>query len=248
MILYVLALGSPTNPVEPEAWSAWTKSYAWLKYYGDEFVSFGPLFGHHYSHAWIDFRDIQDAYMKEKGIDYFENSRRATYSHRAYAKENPKQYRDYSESIWGLSACDGPAYTAIVIDGVLRRFEGYAARGCSADWTNDDGTITPTAAGGSLMFAPEICVPALKAMKSKYGNRLYREYGFVDAFNPTYRTPQDPGGWFDKDYLGIDQGPILISLENLRTGLVWKVMRNNPHIVRGLKRAGFSGGWLEKTK
>lgn len=248
MILYILALGSPTYGIEPEAWQKWTETYTWAEYYGYEFISFGPLFGHQYSHCWIDFRGIRDSTMQEKGIDYFENARRATYSQRAYAKENPRQYRDYSENIWGWTACDGPGDTSFVVDGRRRTFLGYAARGVSFDWVNDDGTIAPTATGGSLAFAPEICLPALKAMKQKYGSLLWREYGFADAFNPTYMTPSTPDGWFDVDYLGIDQGPIVIMIENLRSEFVWKTMKKNPYVVLGLNRAGFTGGWLDNLK
>ncbi|MDZ7361538.1 MAG: Tat pathway signal protein [candidate division KSB1 bacterium] len=247
MILYILALGSPTHPAPQSVWQTWTKPYVWAKYYDEEFVSFGPLFGHQYSHCWIDFRVIQDAYMREKDLDYFENSRRATYSHQAYARENPRAYRDYSENIWGFTACDGPKDTAFVVDGRERTFWSYRARGVSFDWIEDDGTIAPTAAGGSIAFAPEICIPALKTMRAKYGTRLFKEYGFLDSFNPSFITPQTPNGWFDDDYLGIDQGPIVIMIENLRNGFVWKVMKKNPYIVTGLRRAGFSGGWLGET-
>jgi len=244
MLLYVLALGSPTYPIDSTAWKDWTKTYVWAKYYGMDFISFGPLFGHQYSQCWIDFRGIKDAYMRKKGIDYFENSRRATISQRDYAIQNPLHYNDYSDSIWGFTASDGPGDTTIVVDGVKRRFEGYTAHGVSFDWVNNDGTITPAAAGGSIPFAPRICLQALMAMKEKYGQRVWRKYGFIDAFNPTYPT-KDGKGWFDKDYLGIDQGPILIMLENYRTGFVWKIMRKNKYIVEGLRRAGFTGGWLE---
>ena len=248
MILYVLAIGSPTHPITPEGWKKWTETYVYVPYMGSTFVSFGPLFGHQYSHCWIDFRGIQDSFMRSRGHDYFENSRRATYSQQAYAKENPRKYRDYSESIWGLTACDGPANVTLTLDGIRRRFEGYAARGASADWTNDDGTIAPTAAGGSIMFTPEISIPALKAIKQRYGSKLFREYGFADAFNPTYVTVATPDGWFDPDYLGIDQGPILIAIENQRSELIWKTMRKNPYIQSGLRRAGFTGGWLDENK
>jgi hypothetical protein len=244
MILYVLGLGSPTHPLPASVWQTWTTPYAWAKYYDEEFVSFGPLFGHQYSHCWIDFRGIQDAYMREKDLDYFENSRRATYSHQAYARENPRAYRDYAENIWGFTACDGPKDTAFVVDGQERKFWSYRARGVSFDWIEDDGTIAPTAAGGSVAFAPEICIPALKAMRVKYDTLLWKEYGFLDSFNPTYITPKTPNGWFDDDYLGIDQGPIVIMIENLRNGFVWNVMKKNPYIVKGLQRAGFTGGWL----
>ena len=244
MILYILALGSPTHSVSESVWQTWTKPYMWAKYYDQEFVSFGPLFGHQYSHCWIDFRVIQDAYMKEKDLDYFENSRRATYTQQAYARENPSRYRDYAENSWGFTACDGPKDTAFAVDGQERNFWSYRARGVSLDWVEDDGTLAPTAAGGSLPFAPEICIPALKAMHAKYSALLWKQYGFLDSFNPTYLTPKTPNGWFDRDYLGIDQGPIVIMIENLRNGFVWNVMKKNPYIVAGLQRAGFTGGWL----
>jgi hypothetical protein len=248
MILYILALGSPTYSVPESVWQTWTKPYVWAKYYDQEFVSFGPLFGHQYSHCWIDFRVIQDAYMQEKDLDYFENSRRATYTQQAYARENPLRYRDYSENIWGFTACDGPKDTTFIVDGHKRQFGSYRARGVSFDWIEDDGTIAPTAAGGSVAFAPEICIPALKAMHAKYDTMLWKKYGFLDSFNPNYITSKTPNGWFDHDYLGIDQGPIVIMIENLRNGFVWNVMKKNPYIVKGLQRAGFSGGWLGEQK
>ena len=245
MTVYILALGSPTHPVPSSVWQHWTAPYEWAKNFGQEYLQFGPLFGHQYSHAWIDFRGIRDAYMKDKGIDYFENSRRATYASRAYAIDNPGRWKDYSDSIWGLTACDGPRDTTVEAYGRVRRFQTYSARGSSQDWTNDDGTIAPTAAGASLPFAPEICIPALKAMRSKYGDHLWTKYGFVDAFNPSYPTP---GGWFDHDYLGIDQGPIVLMTENLRNGFVWEVMKKNSYVVDGLRKAGFAGGWLDAAR
>ncbi len=238
MILYLLALASPTYPVSDDAWEGFTRQFKWMPYYGQEFISFGPLFGHQYSHAWIDFRGIQDRYMRDKGIDYFENSRRATLTHQAYAKENPKKMKGYSENIWGFTACDGPAEDVRVIDGIERRFITYGARGVSADWVNDDGTIAPTAAGGSVAFAPEICIPALQAMRDRIPG-LWTKYGFLDAFNLTYVTEKTPNGWIDGDYLGIDQGPIVIMIENLRSELVWKVMKKNPYVQKGLEKAGF---------
>ncbi len=245
MILYILALGSPTHPVDEQAWNGFTGKYQWMKYYGEEFVSFGPLFGHQYSHAWIDFRGIKDAYMHSKGIDYFENSRRATLTQQSYAKNNPSTMNGYSELMWGFTACDGPADEKRSVDGIARQFSGYSARGVSADWTHDDGTIAPTAAGGSIAFAPEQCVPTLKSMSEKVSG-LYTKYGFLDAFNLTYITDRTPNGWVDHDYLGIDQGPIVIMIENLRSELVWSVMKKNKYIVTGLQRAGFTGGWLQQ--
>jgi hypothetical protein len=245
MIMYILALGSPSHPVSPDVWNYWTSTYVWARYYGLEFVSFGPLFGHQFSHCWVDFRGIRDHYMRLKGIDYFENSRRATYSQRSYAAENPRGYRGYSENIWGITPCDGPGDTTFIVDGKKRSFLGYAGRGVSFDWSLDDGTIAPTGAGGSVAFAPEICIPCLKTIRMVHGDRVFREYGFIDAFNPTFVTgTTDEHGWYDHDYLGIDQGPIVLMIENLRNEFVWKVMKRNPYVVQGLKRAGFEGGWL----
>ncbi|MEO8430004.1 MAG: glucoamylase family protein [Acidobacteriota bacterium] len=254
MIVYVLALGSPTHPIPAAAWNEYTRTYKWEKFQGQEYVCYGSLFCYQYSHVWIDFRGIRDAYMRERGIDYFENSRRATYAHRQYAIQNPGGWRGYGENTWGLSACDGPIDGDVAIDGRKRHFFTYAARGACAHEVRDDGTITPTAAASSLPFAPEIVLPAIEEMKNAYGDRLFSKYGFLDAFNPTFRAavPVQHGrvaadGWFDTDYLGIDQGPIVAMIENARTDLVWTTMRRNPHIVEGLRRAGFTGGWLESA-
>jgi len=252
MILNILALGSPTHPVDSTTWSAWTSGYQWATYHGQSFVQFAPLFGHQYSHLWIDFRGIKDAYMQGRGIDYFENSRRATLAQRAYAIANPQGFGGYNANVWGLTACDGPANKTLTIGGRSRQFHTYMARGASSLEEPDDGTLCSTAAGGSVPFAPEIAIPALLKMREIYDDKLYQTYGFVDAFNPTFTAQgqQETGtvdptlGWFDVDYLGIDQGPILIMIENYRTGLVWNVMKTNAHIIRGLQRAGFSGGWL----
>lgn len=253
MILYVLALGSPTHPIDPEDWEAWTGTYRWGTFQGQEHVNFAPLFGHQYSHVWIDFRGIQDAYMRGKGIDYFENSRRATLAQRAYAIENPNRFRGYGENVWGLTACDGPVDAELTVDGRKVRFMTYAARGAALGEIRDDGTIAPTAAISSIVFAPEVVLPAMEEMHRRWGEHLVQKYGFLDAFNPslTFATRTQHGkvvpgvGWFDGDYLGIDQGPIVAMIENHRSGLVWETMRKNPHVVRGLKRAGFTGGWLD---
>ncbi len=252
MVMQMMALGSPTYPVGPETWRGWVDGYRWGKFHDQEYLGFGPLFGHQYSHVWLDFRGIRDDYMRAKGIDYFENSRRATYAQRGYAIANPSGFKGYDAEVWGLTACDGPLDAKLTLAGRAREFHTYQARGASHTNVTDDGTLCPSAAGGSIAFAPEICLPALMAMRERYGEHVFRRYGFVDAFNPTLDEAMKtqhgavvPGvGWFDDDYLGIDQGPILAMIENWRSGLVWRVMRKNPHVRRGLLAAGFRGGWL----
>jgi hypothetical protein len=220
---------------------------------GPEFIQFDPLFGHQYSHIWVDFRGVQDDYMRASGIDYFENSRRATLFQRAYATANPHAWRDYGPNVWGLTASDGPLDSTLTIDGLARTFHTYWARGAAATDVHDDGTIAPTAAGGSIAFAPEVVVPTLVAMRTRYGESLFGKYGFVDAFNPTLRASGPPLhhghiveglAWFDTDYLGIDQGPILAMAENWRSGMIWNLLKRNRGIVQGMCRAGFTGGWL----
>jgi hypothetical protein len=256
MLLYILALGSPTHPVDPAAWSAWTSGYEWGEFQGQEYVGFGPLFGHQYTHVWVDLRGIQDPYMQERGVDYFENSRRAVLAQRAYAIANPGGWTGYGPELWGLTACDGPVEATLPVGGDPRQFHTYWARGASFLGIHDDGTVSPTAAGGSIVFAPEIVVPVLLSMRDVYGDHIFSTYGFLDALNPTFRyeIPVQHGrvdpvrGWVDTDYLGIDQGPILAMVENHRSGLVWRTMRRNPHIVRGLRAAGFTGGWLDSSE
>ena len=255
LLVYILALASPTHPVGKDAYEAWTSTYdeTWGTFQGQEHLGFAPLFGHQYSHVWLDLRGIQDAYMRGKGIDYFENSRRAVLSQRAYAIANPMGWEGYDANVWGLTASDGPIDATLDYKGQPRIFKTYTARGAGIRHIFDDGTIVPTAAAASMPFAPEVVVPAIEAMHARYGRWIYRQYGFVDAFNPSfhYDVPLNHGkvhagmGWVDEDYIGIDQGPIVLMIENHRSGLVWEVMRRNPHIRRGLERAGFSGGWLD---
>jgi hypothetical protein len=254
MIVYILALGSPTHAVDATAWAEWSSTYRWGSYYGQDHVGFAPLFGHQYTQVWVDFRGIADDYMRSKGIDYFENSRRATYAQRGYAIANPEGWSGYGADVWGLSASDGAADVTLTANGKPRRFFTYAARGTSFTEVRDDGTIAPTAAAGSLRFAPEIVGPALVDMLERYGEGLFGQYGFLDDFNPTWLWAQPPPqygrylpgkGWFGTDYLGIDQGPILAMIANYRTDLVWKFMRKSPYVIQGLRRAGFRGGWLD---
>lgn len=256
MLVYILALGSPTHPIDEDAWTAWTRSYKrnWGIFQKQQYLGFGPLFGHQYSHVWIDFRGIQDAYMRSRGIDYFENSRRATLAQRDYAIANPQGWKGYSENVWGLTASDGPQFTMQPYAGQQRVFQHYSARGAGTTESYDDGTIAPTAAVSSLPFAPEVVMPAVEELHALYGGELYQKFGFLDAFNPSfnYSVPLKTGrvdpkvGWIATDYIGIDQGPIVAMIENYRDDFVWKVMQKNPYIRRGLERAGFKGGWLDE--
>src|SRR5690606_25282220 len=258
MLVYILALGSPTHPIEPDAWAAWTSTYdrGWGHFEGQEYLSFAPQFGHQYSQVWIDFRGIQDEYMRARGIDYFENSRRATLAQRTYAIENPMNWKDYGPNVWGLTASDGPQRTMQVYNGEEREFRHYSARGAGLRDAYDDGTIAPTAALGSLVFAPEVVIPAALEMHERYGDYLYSSYGFLDAFNPSfeYDIPLKTGrrvpgkGWVASDFIGIDQGPILAMIANCRNEFVWDIIRRDPYVRRGLERAGFTGGWLDAGK
>ncbi len=233
LILQIIAAGSGYKKYR-ESYDGWLKTYQWREpYLRLSHVIFPPLFGHQYSHMFVDFRGIYDRYMKEKGIDYFENSRRATLTQRLYAMQNPKRWKGYDSLTWGLTACDGPG-SKFDTNGI--KFHDYAARGTSGPDIvhDDDGTIAPTAAAGSIVFAPEVVIPTLEEMKERYGNKgLWNKYGFVDAFNPTIK-------WFDSDYLGIDEGPIVLMIENFRNGFVWKYMMKDPAIKTGLTKLGFN--------
>jgi hypothetical protein len=217
MILYCLGLGAATNPLPASAWNRWTSGYTWGTYYGQTFIPFSPLFGHQYSHCWIDFRHIADSYMNSHNSTYFENSRRAALAQVQYAVLNPGGFSGYSSTIWGLTASDGPT--------------GYAVHGIPPDGA-DDGTIAPTAAGGAMPFTPEYSLPTLRAFYSRFRPRIWTAYGFRDAFNITAQ-------WYDTDELGIDQGPIVIMIENYRNQRVWRLFMQSSEVQRGLQRAGF---------
>jgi hypothetical protein len=226
LFLYILALGSPEGALPRHYYDGWLKTYRTETWYGMSFFAFPPLFGHHYGHCWIDFRNIRDAKNRESGWDYFENSRRATLANRAYCAENPLGHKGYSDSLWGLTACDGPD---------LPPTKGYFARG-APDPEIDDGTIAPTAAGGSIPFTPHESIVALKHMYrllcSGHDRRLWGPYGMRDAFNLSVN-------WVAADYLGIDQGPIVIMIENFFTQSVWKRFSAIREVRRGLERAGY---------
>ena len=216
MIIYLLGLGAATNPLPVSAWSRWTSGYTWGTTYGQTYVLFPPMFGHEYSHCWIDFRHLADTYMNSHNCTYFENSRRAALAQVAYCSTAP--HTGYSSTVWGLTACDGPSPT------------GYAARGIPP--ALDDGTIAPTAAGGAMPFTPEYSLPALRAFYTRFRLNIWTAYGFRDAFNQTL-------GYYGPDELGIDQGPIVIMIENYRSQRVWQLFMQNEEAQRGLQRAGF---------
>ena len=243
LVLYILGLGSPTHPLPEESYAAWASTYEWKSSYGYDYLYAGPLFTHQISHVWIDFRGIQDAFMREKGIDYFENTRRATCVQREYAIDNPLEFAGYGKDCWGITASDGPGPDTIKLNGIERRFFDYLGRG--VPYGPDDGTVGPWAVVASLPFAPEIVLPAIDYLVHQVDLKMGNPYGFKATFNPTYPDKSgNPYGWVSPWHYGINQGPINPMIENYRTGLLWRLMRGCPYVVTGLRRAGFSGGWL----
>jgi hypothetical protein len=211
-LLYLLAIGSPTHPIPAESWYAWKRN--WITYGEYKYLSApAPLFIHQYSHAWMDFRGWRES--KEPRVDYFENSVIATRAHRAFCLDLAKEFPGYTENIWGITASDTE--------------HGYHAWGGPPRQGPIDGSVVPCAAGGSLMFAPDITLPALRAMKEKFGEKIYGRYGFADAFNPAT-------GWVNPDVIGIDVGATLLSAENLRSGNVWRWFMRNAEIRRAKAR------------
>jgi len=241
LVLYALALGSPTHAIPPESYAAWTRTYSWRNVYGIEYLHAGPLFIHQLSHLWIDFRGIRDAFMRGKDCDYFENSRRATHVQQQYAIRNPLKFREYGEHCWGVTASEGPGPAVLEIDGVKRRFYSYLARGVPDG--PDDGTIAPWGAVASLPFAPEIVLPTIRHLM-KLGVGSTSPYGVEATFNPTFPDSGKKSGWLSPYNFGLNDGPIVLMIENHRTGLLWKLMRACEPLARGLKRAGFRNGWL----
>jgi hypothetical protein len=243
LILYILALGSPTFPIGERAYRDWTRTFERKTVYGVECIYAGPLFVHQLSHIWLDFRGIQDAANREVGFDYFENSRRATLAQRRYAVENPRGFARYSKYGWGLTASDGPGPAVRVVDGVSREFYGYLARG--APFGPDDGTISPWAVVTSLPFAPEAVLETLRHVIERLAARHKDGRGFDASFNPTFEVSNDRYGWVSPCKLGLNEGPIILMIENYLSGMMWDLFRRCPYVVVGLRRAGFAGGWLD---
>ena len=243
LLLYMLALGSSTYPLSDNSYAAWGSTYKWEHRYGYEYLYAGPLFTHQLSHIWIDFRGIQDVFMRDKGMDYFENSRRATYVQQQYAIDNPLKFKGYGDCCWGITASDGPGPDTIKVDGIERQFFDYLARG--VPYGPDDGTIAPWAVMASLPFAPEIVLPAMDYFIYQVELKSANPYGFKATYNATHPDrSNNPFGWVSPWQFGLHQGPITLMVENYRSGLLWRLMRNCPYLVSGLRRAGFAGGWL----
>jgi hypothetical protein len=211
-LLYILAIGSPTHPISAESWYAWQRPF--YQYANYQFVSGGPLFTHQYSQAWIDFRNRRDRGF----VDYFLNSVNATRANQQYSL-NLDLPSTFGKDIWGITASDGP--------------KGYRIYGEIKAFDPVDGTVAPAAAGGSLMFTPDISIPALKAIHEHFGDRVFGRYGFVDGYNPTLE-------WFDTDVVGIDVGITLLSAENLLTGNVWHWFMANEPASHAMDLIGFS--------
>ena len=240
IVLYVLAMGSPTHPLKDDCYEAWTATYQWENLYGYDFLYAGPLFVHQFSHAWIDFRGIQDLFMREKRCDYFENSRRAAQIQREYTRRNPHEFAGYDENCWGLTAGDGPSDEMPEVANERRRLFGYAARG--VPYGPDDGTLSGSAALASLPFAPEIALCAARSMRQRFPEILSANQ-YSSGFNPSLAST-DRRAWVSSGQFGLDQGIVLMMIENYRTELIWKLMRDCPYISTGLRRTGFRGGWL----
>lgn len=223
-ILYLLAIGSQSFPISPRSWYAlWKDRYRYAGY--SFFTTIGvPLFMHQYSHAWVDFRGRREA--RGDRIDYFQNSVNATLAHRIFCINLAHAFPGYGPNIWGITASDSA--------------KGYLAWGGPPHDPAIDGTVVPAAAGGSLMFTPELSVKALRTMREKFGDKIYGRYGFVDAFNPN-------NGWVNPDVIGIDQGIMLLSAENARTGTVWRWFMKNPEIPLAMRRVGLVKSTAEKT-
>jgi hypothetical protein len=220
MILYVLGIGSPTHPIPPYTWNAWRLPIMNVGNY--TFVGGGPLFIQQYSQAWIDLRDrVDEGSLNGQvvpRVNYFANAVAATYAQQeVFSKVLSRKFPGYSANVWGLTSSES--------------VKGYRDWGGSLSDPRIDGTVTPAAAGGSLMFAPDICIPALRTMLVKYGREIYGRYGFADAFNPTT-------GWVSPYVIGIDVGITMLSDENQRTGDVWKWFMSNVEPQRALDLVG----------
>jgi hypothetical protein len=257
MILYVLGMAAPEYSVTPDAYQAWTSTFKWKRIYGRDVLYAGPLFIHQFSHIWLDLKGLQDEFMTAKKTDYFENSRVAAHIHREYAMRNPHGFEGYEKNCWGFTASDGPADATEKFHGHDQKFYDYVARG--APFGPDDGTISPWASIASLPFAPEIVLDEIRHLEKLIGHSP-AGYGFHASFNMSWPEANCTGahrfkyqgtgqiGWVSPWHFALNQGPIVLMIENYRTRMVWEQMRECAPIKLGLQRAGFSGEWLGRPK
>lgn len=244
-LAYILALGSPTFPIEPESYYEWTSSFEWINSYGIDYLYAGPLFVHQLSQIWIDFRGIQDVFMRGKGIDYFENSTRAVRVQQSYAIDNPRNYERYGKRCWGITLGYGPGPETMNIKGRQREFFSFLRR--SVPFGPDDGTVSPWAVVASLPFAPDIVVPAIDYIFHEPDLNTSHSYGCKSFYNPTYAHAQiNPHGWSSSWHFGLNQGPAMPMIENYRNDFLWKLMAECPYILNGLLMAGFENNPLEE--
>ena len=235
ILLYLLALGSPTQPIEADAYRAWTATYQWENLYGHDVLYAGPLFVHQFSARLGRFPRDPRPFMREKRSDYFENSRRATYIQSAYALRNPHGFTGYGRHSWGLSAGDGPSDEDPAVQNEPRQLFGYAGRG--VPYGPDDGTLSVWASLASLPFAPELVLPTIREMLTAVPAGPHATD--ASSAGSTRRSAGCPAGTY-----GLDQGIVAMMIENHRTGRIWEWMQGCEPLVLGLRRAGFDGGWL----
>jgi hypothetical protein len=244
IILYILAMGSPTHAIDPVGYLNWTSTFEWNNIDGIEYIQAGPLFIHQMSHLWLDFQGIRDDLNRKYKIDYFENSRRATYIQQQYAIKNPLNFKYYGENNWGFTASDGPGPAIIMIDGTEKIFYDYVARG--VPFGPDDGTISPWAVVASLPFAPEIVLSTIRHAIQKLKEKNAENDGFDASFNTVYKKEgMVENGWVSPWKFGLNEGPMVIMIENFQTQLIWNIIKKCVYITDGLRRAGFKGGWLD---
>ena len=238
LLLYLLGLGSPDHSLPGESYRAYTSSYRWEALYGYDVLHAAPLFVHQLSQVWIDLRGVQDEPMRARGLDYFENSRRATYVHQQHAIQNPSGFEGYGENAWGITASEGPIQGTEPIEVDGRTFYSYLARGVPGP---DDGTLSPWTTITALPFAPEIALPAIEYFHRTYP-QLAGPYGLKCSLNPSFREhPEANAGWFSEHYYGVNEGPVVLMIENYRSGLIWRLLGSSSYIQKGMRQAGFRG-------
>jgi hypothetical protein len=238
-IVYVLAAGSPTYPVSNTSFGAWTSTYQWENLLGIDVLYSGPLFTHLFSHAWIDYRDIRDQFMRDIDSDYFENSRHAIGIQREYAARNPREYVGYGRDLWGITAGDGPGSSEMRESKRDRRFFGYMSRG--VPFGPDDGTLAPWGMLATVPFNADAALCGTRQLLKAYPQVL-KDDRFSSGFNPTLE--KRGACWLSDGWYGLDQGILVMMIENHRSGLVWQLTRACTAICDGLRGAGFQGGWL----